>query len=102
MRRFQSEIPEPRAIDPRSGFDIPHSELVKEYHGNLVARRFADKPHPLDFPPPRITEHIALPNARPPPPEVGIAIAIAWEDGFTPIIMENGNAMLGEGIIPEF
>jgi hypothetical protein len=89
-------LPEPRAIDPRSGFNVPHSELVKEYRGDYVARRFADKPHPLDFPPPRIVERIALRNARPEPPEIGIAQPILWEN-YLPLIGEDGTTILGEG-----
>ena len=94
-----ARIPGPRAIDPRSGFEVPHSELVKEYRGDFVARRFADKPHPQDFIRPR-PERIALANPRPEPPEVGIAQNIVWEDGFTPILCEDGSPLLTEGRIP--
>lgn len=89
-------LPEPRAIDPRSGFNVPHSELVKEYRGGWVARRFADKPHPRDFPV-RIREPQPLPHPAPEPPEVGIAFALLHEDSGVPIMAEDGSAILSEG-----
>jgi hypothetical protein len=102
MRRrpseFDTALPSPRAIDPRSGFNVPHSELVKEYRGGMVARRFADKPHPRDFPV-RITERIGLPNARPEPPVELMAVALLWEESGLPIMGEDGTALLTEGRI---
>lgn len=95
---FPGPLPAPKATDPRSGFTVPHSELVKEYRGGYVARRFADKPHPLDFPPPRVVEQ-PLRNAHPEPPEVGIAVAMQWENHLPILLESGGNAILTEGEI---
>lgn len=53
--------PEQQAICQRSGFKYPISQLVREWTGLLVHRRFVDKRNPQDFvraakenPPPRI------------------------------------------------
>jgi hypothetical protein len=87
----------PRAIDPRSGFDIPHSDLVRQYDGELIARRYVDKQNPQD----RIqihAEQIALPDPRPEPPEIGVAGNILIEAvSALPIIGANGVALLTEG-----
>lgn len=99
-RLFSGPLPEPRAIDPRSGFDVPHSELVKEFRGGWVARRFADKPHPLDMPV-KIRAPEPLPHAAPEPEPVGIAQPIMMEAGDFPIFMEDGTAILMEGAVVE-
>jgi hypothetical protein len=96
MSRGENRIPGPRAIDPISGFDIPHENLVRQWDGEFVDRRFADKRNPQDFVRGR-PERIALPNARPEPPEVYMACNIMMEDGVTPILQEDGTPLMTEG-----
>lgn len=99
-RMFPGPLPAPKAVDPRSGFTIAHSELVKEFRGNLVARRYADRPHPRDLPPPAIRERIALPSPRPEPEPVSIAVPLMWETSGLPILTEDDEPILSEGRIP--
>lgn len=86
----------PRAIDPVSGFEVPHSELVRQWNGEWVYRRYADKRNPQDFVRGR-AERFVLPHPRPEPPEVFLAFNLLWEDSVTPIITEDGDAVLSEG-----
>jgi hypothetical protein len=47
-----------------SGFKYPLRDLVKQRDGSMVHYRFADKPHPSDYPrPPRVER--PLPYSRP-------------------------------------
>lgn len=98
MRR-RSPTLGPRAIDPISGFEVPHSELVKQWDGDYVARRFADVRHPQDYVRAR-PERIVLRNARPEPPERAAALPILWEDG-SYMTEEDGTALLDEGVVAE-
>lgn len=91
--------PVPRAIDPRSGFDVPHSNLRRQYDGEFIDYRFIDKRNPQDLIRPR-AERIALPNPRPEPPEVFIAGNILTEDG-GPMFGGAGVALLTEGVTAE-
>jgi hypothetical protein len=93
MRR--RHYPEPRAIDPLSGFEIAHSELVRNWDGDLVARQFADKRHPQDYVR-GVKEQIALPNPRPEPPEEYMAVTITTEDGIA-ILTADGFPLQTEG-----
>jgi hypothetical protein len=49
MRRRNQPPPTPRAIDPASGFKVPLSNLVRQWDGEMVDRRFVDKRNPQDF-----------------------------------------------------
>lgn len=86
----------PKAIDPASGFEVRLSDLVKQYDGELVARRFVDRQNPQDFAT-GATDNMALPYSRPEPPDRFMAFNILWEDGYTPILEENGSAILSQG-----
>lgn len=98
MRRRQNREPEPQAIDPRSGFKVPLSNLVREYTGELIDKRFVDRRNAQDFVRGR-ADKVALPHARPEPPDVFMALNIIWEDGLTPIISEVGAAVMEEGML---
>ena len=86
---------EPQAIDPASGFKVPHRNLVRQWDGEYVDRRFVDKRNPQDFAKAR-PERPALEHPRPEPADVFLAVNLAWEDG-TPMIGEDGAALMGEG-----
>jgi hypothetical protein len=88
--------PEPQAIDPASGFKVPYRNLVKQWDGEFIDRRFVDKRNPQDFLRAR-TEQPALDHARPEPTDTFLALNIVWEDSLTPIINADGSAMMGEG-----
>jgi hypothetical protein len=90
-------IPEPQAIDPISGFKVPWKNLVRQWDGEMVDYRYADKRNPQDFVR-GIPDSRPLPYARPEPPEIYIAGNILWEDG-RPMIGADGSALLTEGEI---
>jgi hypothetical protein len=94
-RRRNQPPPTPRAIDPASGFKVPLSNLVRQWDGEMVDRRFVDKRNPQDFVRGR-ADKMALPFARPEAPDRYMAQNILWEDG-RPMTLENGAALLGEG-----
>lgn len=94
-RRSNHSLPTPRAIDPASGFKVPLSNLVRQYDGEMVDRRFVDKRNPQDFVRGR-ADRMALPFARPEAPDRFMAQNILWEDG-RPIVLENGAPLMGEG-----
>lgn len=93
MRR---DKPTPQAIDPASGFKVPHRNLVRQYDGEYVDRRFVDKRNPQDLirAKARIT---VIQNPRPEPPDTFLAVNITLEDGFTPIINPDGTPLMTEG-----
>jgi hypothetical protein len=96
-RRRNFAPPTPKAIDPRTGFKVDLSSLVKDGQtSDLVWDKVADRKHPQEFVRAR-PERINLPFARPEPPDRGIALNIIWEDGILPIVLENGAALLAEG-----
>lgn len=92
-------MPGPKAIDPRSGFEIPHENLARQWDNELVDRKRVDKRHPQEFVRAR-PEKISLPYSRPEPPDRGIAQPIFWEDGLTPIVGGGTEAWLTEGVVP--
>ncbi len=68
----------PWAICDRSGFKVRLSDTVKEpITGFRVARRFADKPRPSDFPQVVRPERSVVPDARPEPPDVAVGTVTA-------------------------
>lgn len=56
-----------------SGFKYPLRELVKQRDGSLVHPKFADQPHPSDYPRTPRTER-PLPYSRPEGEDVFLAI----------------------------
>jgi len=98
-RRHGYGAPVPQAIDPASGFKVPLSNLVKQWDGEMIDRRFVDRRNPQDFVR-GVPDNIALPYARPEAPDVFIAFNIDLEDG-TPVFTESGSAALTEGVVPE-
>lgn len=95
MRRRNHRLPVPRAIDPASGFDVPLSNLVRQYDGEMVDRRFVDKRNPQDFLRVR-PERINLPFARPEAPDRYMSQNILWET-LAYMTLQNGGALLDEG-----
>lgn len=95
--RFRGEAV-PQAIDPASGFKVPLSNLVKQWDGEMIDRRFVDRRNPQDFVR-GVRETIALPYARPESPDRFMASNILTELG-EPIFTEDGGAMLQEGLVP--
>src|SRR6478735_5125596 len=98
MRR-RTHRPEPQAIDPASGFKVPLSELVTQWDGEKVSRRFVDRRNPQDFVR-GVRDNQALPFARPETPDVFMAENLLFEDGSL-IFQESGPALLTEGPVAE-
>jgi hypothetical protein len=77
---------------------VPHKNLIRQWDGEYVDRRFIDKRNPQDLI--RIRARTTLiPNPRPEPPDVFLATNITHEDGLTPIICPDGSAMMTEGYL---
>lgn len=87
---------EPQAIDPASGFQVPYRDLVKQWDGEWVSRRFADKRNPQDLLKAK-GERAKLDHPRPEQADTFLAVNITLEDGVTPIICENGTPLMTEG-----
>lgn len=86
----------PIALDPASGFRVPHDELVRQWDGEMVSRRFVDSMrHPSDTFRPR-PERMMLHQARPEPEDMAVALPLLWEGGQT-MVEEGGEAILGAG-----
>lgn len=63
-------FPEPQAICDASGFKVPLRNLVKQWDGAMVDRRFVDRcQHPQDFVR-GVPDRSDLPFARPENPDV--------------------------------
>jgi hypothetical protein len=88
---------EPQALDPISGFKVPHRNLVRNWDGEMVDRRFADQRHPQDYVRGR-KEQIALPNARPEPPDSFRLGNLLTESGDW-IYCEDGTPIMAEGSV---
>lgn len=95
MRRSNPYIPEAQAIDPASGFKVPHRELERQYDGEYVARRFLDKRNPQDLIRPRPDRHM-LPHPRPESEDTFLSAPILDEEGF-PILGGDGLPIMTEG-----
>lgn len=94
MRRRDFTRLEPSAVDPRSGFVIPLSHLVKDGQtGNLVDRKRADKKHPQEFV--RAIPERPLPFTRPEPPDLFIAEPILYEN-YLMMTQEDGSSLIYE------
>jgi len=63
----------------RSGFIYPASELVKEWTGLMVHRRFVDKRNPQDLLKPRAEDRPPL-NTSPEPADVFIVTQVTQDD----------------------
>ena len=96
MDRRQQYTRGPVAIDPASGFKVPYRNLVRQYDGEWVDRRFVDKRNPQDFLRAR-PDNPKLDHPRPEATDVFLAVNITMEDGITSIVAENGQAILTEG-----
>lgn len=97
-RRYFRDIPDgPQAIDPASGFKVPHRNLVRQWDGEMVDYRFVDKRNPQDFVR-GVPDSRPVPNARPEPPDVFFAGNILWEDG-RPMLTEDGQPIFTEGLL---
>jgi hypothetical protein len=62
----------PWGICDRSGMKVRQRDMVTEWNGLRVARRFAEPRHPQDFVRGR-PEDTSVKNARPEPPDVFLA-----------------------------
>lgn len=88
-------FPEPQAICPASGFKVPHRELVRQWDGEYVARRFVDKRNPQDLIRAR-PERPTLPHPRPEPDDTFLATNVLDANG-RPTIDENGDPVMTAG-----
>ena len=61
--------PGPNAICMRTGFKVKLSEIVRQWDGLLVHRRFADRRHPQEFVR-GVRDNQSLPFASPESPDV--------------------------------
>jgi hypothetical protein len=86
----------PNAIDPASGFKVKLSDLVKQWDGELIDRRFVDRRNPQDFM--RSIPERPLTVTRPEPAIVLVAQPIFWENG-TIIETENSSIVMLEGAL---
>lgn len=86
----------PVAIDPASGFKVPLTNLVTQWDGELIDRRFVDIRNPQDFVR-GVNERIALPYTRPEVPDRFMVTDIDMEDG-TPIYTVASDVMWTEGV----
>lgn len=64
--------PVPQAICDASGFKVPLSNLVRQWDGALVDRRFVDRRNPQDFVR-GVPDRQDLPYSRPESPDVFIS-----------------------------
>ncbi len=99
-RRGQNRDPatgEPVALDPASGFKVPHKNLVRQWDSEFVDHRFVDKRNPQDLIRTR-PDKPNLPHPRPEPGDSFMASPILWEDGGF-MLWEDGGIMYGEGLI---
>lgn len=92
--------PVPQALDPASGFKVPHSNLVRQWDGQLVDYRFVDIRNPQDFVR-GIKDNMALPDPRPESPDAFVAAPILWEDGDFMMTESDGDVIYSEGTNPE-
>ena len=71
--------PVPQGICDASGFKFPLSELVRQWDGALVHRRFVDKRNPQDFVR-GVKDDMGLRNPRPEAADVFISSRVLPED----------------------
>jgi hypothetical protein len=92
MRR--PPLPEVQGIDDMTGFKVPLRHLKKQWDGALTVE--PDKRNPQDLIRPR-PERNTVANPRPEGADVYLATNILLEDGLTPLIGEDGSAIMTEG-----
>lgn len=73
------KIPEPVGICDASGFKFPLRDLVKQWDGARVARKFLDRRNPQDFVR-GVPDRQSLPFARPESPDVFIGAPVTPDD----------------------
>ena len=96
-RRSYTDHRGPKAIDPRTGFEVRLADLVKDGQtGDLIWSKVADRKQPQDLVR-GIPDRMDLPYSRPEPPDRFMAVNLLWEDGIMPILMENGSPVLSQG-----
>lgn len=95
MRRRPSVGRDLNAIDPASGFKVKLSDLVRQWDGERVDRRFVDKRNPQDFV--RAVKEAIPPFTRPETPDIGLALPILTEP-FGLIMTEGGQTIYMEGL----
>ena len=99
MRRRKTpyDVPAgPVALDPASGFKVPHKDLEKQWDGEWIDKRFLDRRNPQDLIRTR-PDKPNLPHPRPEPADRFVSTPILWEDlGY--MLHETGDAIFGEGI----
>ena len=71
--------PGPNAICDASGFKVKLADLVKQWDGAMVARRFVDRRNPQDFVR-GVPDKSALPFSRPESPDVFLSSPVLPED----------------------
>jgi hypothetical protein len=84
----------PVAIDDQTGFKVPLRHLKRQWDGARVVN--PDKRNPQDTIRAR-PERNTVENPRPEPADVFLATNILLEDGLTPLIGEDGSAIMTEG-----
>lgn len=84
----------PNAIDPASGFKVKHRDLVRQWDGEWVHRRFVDKRNPQDFVKGR-KDKMTIDHPRPEAPDQFFAEPLLWESGVV-IELEGGGVILGQ------
>jgi len=87
--------PEPQAIDPASGFKVPYRNLVRQWDGEWVDKRFVDKRNPQDLIRAR-ADNPALDHPQPEPEDVFLTTDIIWEDDSGPIFQETAGPLILE------
>lgn len=86
-------------ICDRSGFKFPLEELVKQWDGAYVHRRFVDARQPQDFVR-GVADRQALPFTRPEVSDVFIARTFTTEEGVA-LLTEDGQPLITEdGVLP--
>jgi hypothetical protein len=92
--RHRLSDPRPQGIDDATGFKVDHDRLKKQWDGAMVVD--PDKRNPQDLIRVRADTSL-IPNPRPEPDDVFLATNILLEDGVTPLIGEDGRAIMTEG-----
>ena len=92
--------PQPQAIDPWSGFKIPHKDLVRQWDGQHVWFKTCDRRNEQDYVR-GVKDDQTLPNPRPEVPNQFIAGPVLWESGdFMYVEGASGNLIYTQGTDP--
>lgn len=90
--------PVPQALDPASGFKVDLDQLVRQWDGQMVDRRFVDKENPQNYLR-GIKDDQSLPYSRPEPPDTYVAGPVIWQSGAF-MTTQLGGIILTEGVDP--